>query len=69
LRNRGRLETGKIADLTVFDPAQIAGQATVEDPNQFSTGIDLVIVNGQIAYRGGKLSARNGEAIRAETES
>jgi N-acyl-D-aspartate/D-glutamate deacylase len=69
LQNRGRLETGMIADLTVFDPAQINGQATVEDPNQFSTGIELVIVNGEIAYRNGKLGTRNGDAIRAGAES
>jgi N-acyl-D-aspartate/D-glutamate deacylase len=66
LQSRGKLEEGKIADLTVFDPAQVNGQATVEDPNQFSAGIELVIVNGEIAYQEGKLEARNGRPIRAE---
>ncbi len=46
------LEEGAIADLTVFDPATIRGNATVENPNQFSSGIDLVIVNGKIAFQG-----------------
>jgi len=65
LRERGLLEEGAIADLTVFDPATIRGNATVENPNQFSSGIDLVIVNGKIAFRDGTLSAKNGSAIKA----
>ena len=54
------LEEGAIADLTVFDPATIRGNATVENPNQFSSGIDLVIVSGKIAFRDGKLGGKNG---------
>lgn len=65
LRERGLLEEGAIADLTVFDPATIRGNATVENPNQFSSGIDLVIVNGKIAFRDGELVAKNGSAIKA----
>lgn len=65
LKDRGLLEEGAIADLTVFDPATIRGNATVENPNQFSSGIDLVIVNGKIAFRDGKLAAKNGAAIIA----
>jgi N-acyl-D-aspartate/D-glutamate deacylase len=65
LRERGLLEEGAIADLTVFDPATIRGNGTVENPNQFSSGIDVVIVNGKIAYRDGKLAAKNGSAIKA----
>jgi N-acyl-D-aspartate/D-glutamate deacylase len=64
MQDRGVLKQGAIADLTVFDPATIRGNATVENPNQFSSGIDLVIVNGKIAYRDGKLAAKSGVAIR-----
>jgi N-acyl-D-aspartate/D-glutamate deacylase len=59
------LEDGAIADLTVFDPATIRGNATIENPNQFSSGIDLVIVNGKIAYKDGNLVGKNGVAIKA----
>ena len=65
LRDRGVLEEGAVADLTVFDPATIRGNATVENPNQFSSGIDLVIVNGKIAFKDGKLAAKNGVAIKS----
>ncbi len=65
LKDRGILEDGAIADLTVFDPATIRGNATIENPNQFSSGIDLVIVNGKIAYKDGKLVGKNGVAIKA----
>ena len=64
MKGRGLIEDGAIADLTVFDPANIRGNATVENPNQFSSGIDLVIVNGKIAFKDKKLLAKSGTAIR-----
>jgi N-acyl-D-aspartate/D-glutamate deacylase len=63
LKDRGVLEDGAVADLTVFDPQTIRGNATIENPNQFSSGIDLVIVNGRIAFKDGKIVAKNGNAI------
>ena len=63
LKDRGVLEDGAVADLTVFDPQTIRGNATIENPNQFSSGIDLVIVNGKIAFKDGKIAAKNGNAI------
>jgi N-acyl-D-aspartate/D-glutamate deacylase len=64
LAGRGVLEDGAMADLTVFDPATIRGNATLENPNQLSSGIDLVIVNGQLAYRDRQPALNNGAAIR-----
>ena len=65
LKDRGVLQDGVIADLTVFDPQTIRGNATIENPNQFSSGIDLVIVNGKIAFKDGQLALKNGAAIKA----
>jgi N-acyl-D-aspartate/D-glutamate deacylase len=65
MKERGVLEDGAIADLTVFDPATIRGTATVENPNQFSAGIDLVFVNGKLAFKNGQPTARAGLAIKA----
>ena len=64
MKNRGVIENGAMADLTVFDPDSINGKASVENPNQYSVGIDMVVVNGQIAYQSGKLITENGKAIR-----
>jgi N-acyl-D-aspartate/D-glutamate deacylase len=64
MKERGVLAEGAIADLTVFDPATIKGNATVDNPNQVSSGIEIVFVNGKIAYRNGQPTARNGMAVR-----
>jgi len=65
MKQRGVLEKGAIADLVVFDPETVRSPASVENPNQFSIGIDTVIVSGQIAYRAGKLLAKAGKPIKA----
>jgi len=48
---RGRLTEGHMADITVFDPTSIEGLATYEEPEQLSRGVDLVIVNGEVAWQ------------------
>ncbi len=64
LNGRGVMEEGAVADLTVFNPAAIRGRATVENPNQMSSGIDLVLVNGKVACREGVLGAQSGAGLR-----
>jgi N-acyl-D-aspartate/D-glutamate deacylase len=67
LKERGVLADGAIADLTVFDPAKIRGNATIENPNQFSSGIEVVIVNGKIAFKDGAAANKSGIAIKASS--
>lgn len=50
---KGRLQQGMDADITVFDPATIAANATYQDPYQEATGIVHVIVNGTPVIRDG----------------
>jgi N-acyl-D-aspartate/D-glutamate deacylase len=64
MQNRGLIAEGFQADLVVFDPEQINGQASVANPNRFSAGINLVLVNGKIAYQEGRLLQSAGEAIK-----
>ncbi|MDH3678885.1 MAG: D-aminoacylase [Acidimicrobiia bacterium] len=51
--DRGRVAEGQFADLVLFDAETVADTATYDDPKQEPAGIELVVVNGQIAYRSG----------------
>jgi len=64
LKDRGILSAGAWADLVVFDSKNMNGAATVANPNQYSTGVHLVMVNGRIAYRDGALHEAAGVPIR-----
>ncbi|HUR16849.1 MAG TPA: D-aminoacylase [Candidatus Limnocylindrales bacterium] len=54
LRDRGRLTDGYKADVVVFDPANVRSNATYEDPRRFPSGIDYVLVNGQVVVHAGE---------------
>ena len=53
-KNRGVIKKGMYADIILFDPENVIDLATVENPNEKSKGIELVIVNGKVVYRDGK---------------
>lgn len=46
IRDRGSLQEGFFADITIFDPATIRDHATFAEPHQYATGMQHVIVNG-----------------------
>ncbi len=54
LRERGRIEIGKIADLMIFDPNTVTDNATYENPVQRPTGITHVLVNGHLVIKNGE---------------
>ncbi len=54
LRDRGLVRPGLVADLVLFDPATLASRSTYQDPHHLSVGVELVIVNGQVAWRDGE---------------
>jgi len=67
LLNRGLIKIGFYADITVFDPATIVDEATYQEPNQLSKGVDYVLVNGQIEFEHGSLTgAKAGRALRGQ---
>ncbi|MCR4418173.1 MAG: D-aminoacylase [Ignavibacteria bacterium] len=48
LKERGRIEENKIADIVIFDYDKIQDKATFTEPHQYPDGIPYVIVNGKI---------------------
>ncbi len=52
LDNRGRIQEGMQADITIFHPGYIEDVGTFEDPHHYPNGINYVIVNGQLVYGG-----------------
>jgi N-acyl-D-aspartate/D-glutamate deacylase len=63
LEHRGKIERGAFADLVVFDPERVTDRATFERPHTFADGIDVVIVNGRVAWDGSNVG-RHGRALR-----
>lgn len=64
LKDRGSIEIGKKADLTVFNPKTITDKATFEEPHQYSEGIEYVLVNGKLAVEQGSFRPiKSGEVL------
>lgn len=54
VRDRGELKEGYFADIVIFDPSTVSDHATYEDPHQYATGMQYVIVNGELVLRDGE---------------
>lgn len=62
--SRGLIKEGLWADVVIFDYDKIQDQATYEYPYRTPTGIDYVLVNGQIVIEKGKhTGAKPGKVI------
>ena len=63
--DRGELAEGKKADIVIFDPDTIIDKASFIEPDQYSDGIETVIINGEIVLNNGKRSDKlTGKVIR-----
>ncbi len=56
LPKRGFLKTGFKADVIIFKPEEVADNATFEAPTELATGMEYVIVNGQLAIAKGNFT-------------
>jgi len=67
MAQKGRLQAGFDADITVFDPASVTDTATFKSLG-YSQGIEYVLVNGVPVVRDGELvpDTYPGEAIRSD---
>ncbi|MGZ8624046.1 MAG: N-acyl-D-amino-acid deacylase family protein [Actinomycetota bacterium] len=66
LRHRGRVVEDAFADLVVFDPLTVTDEATFDEPHAYPSGIDVVVVNGRIAWDGTP-AERAGRVLRRGT--
>lgn len=65
LENKGRLNVGADADITVFDPETVKDGATFEAPAKAPQGIEWVLLGGEIALEHGQIiNDRMGKAVR-----
>jgi N-acyl-D-amino-acid deacylase len=65
IADRGRLRPGCYADVTVYDPRAVLDNATFDAPHRFSTGVEVVIVNGRVVWEAGAhTGALAGRALR-----
>ncbi|EKE20058.1 MAG: hypothetical protein ACD_8C00057G0009 [uncultured bacterium] len=68
IEKRGIIAKGNHGDVVIFDPNKIIDSATIENPYQYSHGIDWVLVNGQVVVKNGLMTqTRAGEVIRKKS--
>ena len=67
---RGRLQEGKVADITIFNPKTITDNSTYAKGTLPTTGIPFVLVNGVIVVEDSKVlkDINPGQPIRFEVE-
>ena len=65
LRDRGLLRAGMAADVVVFNEHTVSDKSTFTLPHAYSSGFELVVVNGVITMAHGKhTGARNGQLLK-----
>ena len=65
LADRGVLKVGMWGDVVIFDPATVRDLATFDNPNQYSQGMEYVLVNGvPVIDQGTMTGAKPGKVLR-----
>jgi len=54
-KQKGRIQLGSDADITMFDPIRVIDRATFDEPMRYSEGIQFVLVGGVPVVRDGTL--------------
>jgi dihydroorotase/N-acyl-D-amino-acid deacylase len=57
LSDRGVLREGLKADIAVFDPAIVGDRSTFDTPHQYAVGVSVVVVNGEVVFDDGRMTA------------
>lgn len=68
--DRGTLAVGRKADMLVLSPAELHSRVTWTEQQLSPTGIDLILVNGQVAFETGRATGkRHGRMLRRSAGS
>lgn len=69
IERRGIIKKNNHADVVIFDPQVIRDEATIENPYQYSKGVEWVIVNGKVVVKNGEITNdKPGEVIRRKAK-
>lgn len=60
IKDRGKIEEGYYADVTVMNLNQVSDNATYDKPHQYAEGIEYVLVNGVLSIKNGKATGERG---------
>lgn len=69
LKSRGELIPGNFADINLFDPRKLVDHAVYNAPNQLSTGMNWVFINGVPAWHNGEILPNNGARVLERTDT
>jgi N-acyl-D-amino-acid deacylase len=65
IKKRGVLKKGYFADIVILDRDKLKSSATIENPYQYSQGVEFVMVNGEIVLADSVYNGkRNGRVIK-----
>lgn len=66
IKDRGRIRSGLAADIVTFDPATVGDNTDRATPNRRPSGIDTVLLNGEIVVENGRFNSasRAGRVLR-----
>jgi N-acyl-D-amino-acid deacylase len=70
LKGHGRIKEGVRANVLVFDPERVIDRATFEEPKQYPSGIEYVLVEGRVVVQGEwQCEYGAGQAVRSSLPS
>ncbi len=66
IAQRGEIKPGNFADIVIFDPDTIADNTTVKETARRPTGIENVVINGEMVVESGKYikDTKGGQVVR-----
>ncbi len=58
ISDRGSIQKGQIADIVIFDPETISDIASFNEPHQYSTGVEYLLIRGDLVIENGEYNGK-----------